>query len=120
MQVWIKADACNDFVGLVHYYNGANDYVMFVLTNNDHPGMIGKIYSASESGSDSSFDVCDGTWHLISYVYDDPNIKIYVDGTDVTGGGISTYGTGTTQGLWIGIRNDLNSDFTGYLDEVVG
>jgi hypothetical protein len=117
ISVWIKAENFDNWDGIVvKTANGAiNDGYGIYWASNTMRFFV-TLYSANSATNSFS---ADNTWHHIVGVYDQTNLRIYIDGVEGTSDSYTGSITSTTAPLVIGrlYQGSSSYSFTGTIDE---
>ena len=121
VNVWVNVtseemvnNAC--VVGKVNSNNNKN----WFLRIEEHSGTSFKMYTdagaSSTTATNTSDDVCDGTWHMLTITYDGTDMIAYIDGNAGTAAQPSTPAS-SNERLVIGARDiDGDNPFAGLVD----
>ena len=120
---WQKTTSPNDHDYAVFWGDSSNKMVARTSFSGGGKALL-SMGGHNVNQSNSGPDITDDTWHHVAYTFpaSSPNnlIKVYVDGTLLTGTGGNgvTINTGSSSDVFIGTGNGSGSRYEGLLDDI--
>lgn len=119
----MRRNVTTQYLRSLTYYVNATNYFMVVHEDASNRDLcfVGKFGNATEYGNcTENGDLNIDTWKNFIITVENKKIHIYINNTQSTNVALTDgWGVGTNTGLYVGIRNDLGGDFTGYIDELM-